>query len=134
VVHRALALRRRLPEVFDRGDYVPLVARGSHAEHVVAFARRHADSVAITVVPRLPLTLSRSPEVAPLAAVWGDTELTLPGGLGARHLTSVLTGKTLDGAAGRLALAELLREIPCALVVGSAREEGRFRLANPGRV
>ena len=43
VIARTLALRRAVPELFARGDYMPLEATGALARHVVAFARARAD-------------------------------------------------------------------------------------------
>ncbi len=40
---QALACREAHPDLFARGDYVPLTAEGAAADHVVAFARRDAD-------------------------------------------------------------------------------------------
>ncbi len=37
-----LKLRHELADVFTHGDYQPLGVSGAHADHVVAFARRHA--------------------------------------------------------------------------------------------
>jgi (1->4)-alpha-D-glucan 1-alpha-D-glucosylmutase len=53
-----LKLRNELPDVFTDGDYQPLEVSGPHAEHVIAYARRHGRNAAITVVGRLfgPLT------------------------------------------------------------------------------
>ncbi|MDN4999732.1 malto-oligosyltrehalose synthase [Bradyrhizobium sp. GCM10027634] len=45
-----LKLRNRLADVFAQGDYQPLEVRGAHADHVIAFARRHGRAAAIVVV------------------------------------------------------------------------------------
>jgi (1->4)-alpha-D-glucan 1-alpha-D-glucosylmutase len=70
------------------GAYRPLVVRGSAADHVIAFTR---DERVSTVVPRLPLTLER-------AGGWRDTTVELPG-------------------RGEVAVAELLADVPVALVI-----------------
>ncbi len=49
---RLLKLRNRLADVFAQGDYQPLAVRGTHADHVIAFARRHGRAAAIVVVGR----------------------------------------------------------------------------------
>ena len=77
------------------------MARGARAGHVVAFMRA---ARAVTVVPRLALTLDGK---------WADTTLELPAG--AWH--DVLSGADMPG--GRLALADLLRAFPVALLVRS---------------
>jgi (1->4)-alpha-D-glucan 1-alpha-D-glucosylmutase len=64
LVHRALTLRRDRPELFT--TYVPVLAEGSAAEHVLAFDRGGA----VTVVTRLPVGLAAR-------GGWGDTVLML---------------------------------------------------------
>ena len=54
---RALACRAAHPDLFARGDYIPLTAEGAAADHVVAFARRDAENEFIVAVPRLVVGL-----------------------------------------------------------------------------
>jgi (1->4)-alpha-D-glucan 1-alpha-D-glucosylmutase len=98
VVSRALRLRRDHPELFSR--YAPLSAFGSAAEHVIAFDRGDA----VTVATRLPLGLAAR-------GGWQDTTIELA----RRPLTEVLTGREFDG--GTLRLAELLERYPVALLI-----------------
>ena len=97
LVRCALTLRRDHPEKFTR--YLPLSAAGERAEHVVAFDRGGA----ITVATRLPAGLAR-------AGGWGHTVLLLPDG---RYLDR-LTGRHHDG--GELSLTSLLERYPVALL------------------
>jgi (1->4)-alpha-D-glucan 1-alpha-D-glucosylmutase len=96
VVSRALRLRRDYPDVFT--SYTPVLARGSAAEHVVAFDRGGA----ITVATRLPVGLER-------AGGWGETTLDVGG-----PVSDLITGRRWSG---ELALAELLADYPAALLV-----------------
>ena len=96
VTSRALRLRRDRPELFTR--YAPLPAVGSAAEHVLAFDRGGA----VTIATRLPVSLAR--------AGWGDTAVLLAG----RPVVDVLTGREYDG--GHLSLGELLQTYPVALL------------------
>jgi len=116
-VWRALDVRRRDPELFERGDYVPLQARGAKAAHVVAFARRYEGRIAIAVAGRLFLTLLGEPDRLPLGAqVWGDTEVDLAP-LGQRTtLVNALTGEVLQPSAQRWSLAEAFATFPGALL------------------
>ena len=62
LIQKTLAYRAAHPEVFGpKADYVPLRARGSKAEHVVAFAR--AGQV-VTVAPRLVKLHRPPPEIS----------------------------------------------------------------------
>jgi (1->4)-alpha-D-glucan 1-alpha-D-glucosylmutase len=111
---RTLSLRRRLPAAFLDGDYLPLTAQGERAEHVCAYARRHAETTVIAVAPRWPATLTGGREVPPLGEVWGDTRLPLPEGT--QTLRDALTGTTATGP-GPLPLSRLLADLPVALLV-----------------
>jgi (1->4)-alpha-D-glucan 1-alpha-D-glucosylmutase len=103
VIRQALHLRDAEPQLFGRdGSYRPILARGAGARHVVAFARRER---AVTIVPRLPITLGGS---------WDDTELDL--GSGRWH--DLLSGETHGGGVARL--GRLLDTFPLALLVNEA--------------
>jgi malto-oligosyltrehalose synthase len=73
LIVQALGLRQVLPDLFAKGSYEPVVARGPLADHVVAFLRRHGPDALLVAVPRLSTHLTPDG----LAA----TSLTLPPGL-----------------------------------------------------
>lgn len=126
VVARALALRRRHPQLFSQGAYRRLRVRGRHASNVCAFAREHAGACAISIAPRLYRRLLGNPEPPeaqlPLGpAVWGDTRIELPGDAGSPAvLEGVLDGTRIElhGAAPmrQLLLGDALRHFPVALL------------------
>ncbi len=106
-IHRALEVRRERPEVFGaEGTYVPLMVEGTKSEHVIAYLR--GDTVA-TVVPRLTMKM---------AGAWRRTMVILPEG----RWRNRLTNGVVDG--GRVAVDELLREFPVALLVREDAAEG----------
>jgi (1->4)-alpha-D-glucan 1-alpha-D-glucosylmutase len=98
VTSRTLRLRRQRPELFT--GYRPVFAEGRVGENVLAFDLGGA----VTIATRLPVGLSRH-------GGWGDTALSLDG----HSWTEVFTGTSLGG--NRLAVAELLRTYPVALLV-----------------
>jgi (1->4)-alpha-D-glucan 1-alpha-D-glucosylmutase len=99
-IHQALRLRRERPESFGAdAAYTSLNVLGAKAQHAIAYLR--GDCVA-TVVPRL---------TALLAGDWQKTAVLLPEG----RWTNRLTGASMDG--GRVAMEELLRDFPVALLV-----------------
>ncbi|WP_144764317.1 malto-oligosyltrehalose synthase [Curtobacterium sp. 9128] len=99
VTTRALRLRRDHRELFTR--YLPIEATGSAADHVVAFDRGGA----VTVATRLPLGLEQ-------VGGWGDTCIH-PAPV---DRVDVLTGRLVPATRG-IALAELLTTYPVALLV-----------------
>ncbi|MFJ4143082.1 malto-oligosyltrehalose synthase [Pseudomonas sp. NPDC089734] len=79
LIAQVLNLRARHSTLFSQGEYLPLQVAGSHAEHVVAFARVWEGERAIVVVPRTSSELlgtAQTPFIT--AANWGDTRIILP--------------------------------------------------------
>jgi (1->4)-alpha-D-glucan 1-alpha-D-glucosylmutase len=98
VVSAALRLRRDHPATFTDGGYLPLLAEGAAAEHLVAFLR--GDDV-VTAVTRHSVRLAESG--------WGDTALALPDGVWVDRIGG-------GRFSGRVAAAELLAESPVVLL------------------
>jgi (1->4)-alpha-D-glucan 1-alpha-D-glucosylmutase len=116
VVARALGCRRELAGVFAEGGYTPVEATGEKAAHVFAFLRRHGGAAALAVVPRLPVGLVPDADRPPVGPdVWRDTALPLPEEFRTSRWENVFTGEALSG--GSLALGEVLRTFPVALLV-----------------
>jgi (1->4)-alpha-D-glucan 1-alpha-D-glucosylmutase len=99
VTSRALRVRRDHPELFTR--YLELEATGSAADHVLAFDRGGA----VTVATRLPIGLRR-------VGGWGDT-LVHPVPL---DRVDLLTGRHFPAGRG-IALSAVLADYPVALLV-----------------
>ena len=97
VTSRALRLRRDRPELFS--DYAPLQAEGEQAEHLFAFDRGGA----LTLATRLPVGLEA-------AGGWGETSLVLPDG----QWKDALTGGSFSGT---VLVGEVLDLLPVALLV-----------------
>ncbi|MCU1409696.1 MAG: treY [Rhodoglobus sp.] len=97
VTARALRLRRDHPELFTR--YTALAALGEAADHLVAFDRGGA----VTLAARLPVGLAAE-------GGWRDTVVLLP----QRPVVDVITGREFAG--GELLVSDLLRRYPVALL------------------
>ena len=117
VLTRALLrARQALPEVFLNGDYRPLVARGRHANSVVAFSRSFGGSAIVVAVGRLMGSISNAGERWPLAREWEgttvETEFSGP-------FQDLLRERTVE----RLDLATLFEYMPVAVLRN--REAGK---------
>src|SRR5690606_33633663 len=124
LLRRVLQFRRHHAALFARGDYAPVAVEGPCANHVVAFLRHHKGQWALTVAPRLPLTLMLSDgSLAPLTQpmlppeVWRDTTLSLPPALSGVALHDVMSDgmHLFTSADGTLPLADVLATFPVAL-------------------
>lgn len=116
---RGLQCRRRLPQLFQGGLYLPLRVSGERAEHVCAFARRSERHIAVAVAPRLFAGLADAGAQPLGTAVWRDTRVELPAELVDIRLEDAFTGQacepeTQDGKVGFL-LGRALAHFPVAL-------------------
>jgi (1->4)-alpha-D-glucan 1-alpha-D-glucosylmutase len=102
-----LRLRARRPSAFDRGEYRPLAARGTHANRVVAFARGGRRRGVVVIVPRLAAPVGWPP----VGAAWDDTTIDLGGGA---PFTNALTGARVP--ATNVRLAEIFAELPIGVL------------------
>lgn len=112
VVHAALDVRRRHPDVFGvASKYVPLDTVGEQERHVVAFSRESASSQIVAVAPRLTARLASGHRKAPLAELWTNTNVHVPQG-------SWRDVFTLDEhqSNGTLSMTRLLAHFPVALL------------------
>ena len=128
---RLLQLRRRDPNLFERGEYLPLKVTGRRAPHLCAFARRLDGRLAVVLAPRLYLKLMGAGSAAddgrlrpPLGAeVWQDTAVQLPSRLEA-PLRGALDGTELPQAGGdgppAISAAAALQAFPVALLTSGS--------------
>ncbi len=126
LIWRILDLRRRRPELFERGGYQPLPVRGERAQHVVAFAREHEDDMAIVAVPRLVARLwDMAEDGPPLGARWRGVQVDLPGACRGRRLVDVLSGREVESVSRRvsaqLPAERIFASFPVALLVAADR-------------
>ena len=117
IIARALAYRRRAAGLFVNGSYLKLRLDGKLGDHAVAFARVHEGRAMVTVATRLAARLDGLIE-APLVtrSSWQGTAVILPRNLTGRRITDILGGPGFAGNSGRLALADVLGELPVALL------------------
>lgn len=118
-MYRALALRKREPEVFRRGEYVALTASGHASDNVIAFLRRSAETQKsiIVVVPRFAQSMMGGKAEIPIGEAWGKSSLKLPQGSSSRY-RNVFTDELLrTDRDGLLRLSTTLAHFPIALLV-----------------
>lgn len=125
LVRRTLALRAREPALFAQGAYLPLALEGKMAGHALAFARRHQDRTVIVAAAHLPAALLAAGEIPTIPpAAWKDSFLVLPAASGPVW-ADIFTGARKEASGGRLALADLLSDLPVAVLAGAEAMERR---------
>jgi (1->4)-alpha-D-glucan 1-alpha-D-glucosylmutase len=119
VMMRALAHRRRHRELYDQGAYLPLVAEGPRARHVVAFARVARDGrAAITVTGRFFAPREGAAEAPGDPALWDGTRLMLPAELARASYRDVISEEEVAPGADRktgLPLERIFSMLPVAI-------------------
>lgn len=120
VIARVLAARKKAPELFADGDYVPLQAEGALADHLVAFARVWRGAAAISVFCRHPLRLLGGDGAIVIAPErWQDTRIALPPAIRARPFFNAIAGKTESRSGSCFDAAHILTETPVALLLSN---------------
>ncbi|MFE4106715.1 malto-oligosyltrehalose synthase [Almyronema epifaneia] len=115
LIVQALAARQQYGRVFQKGEYIPLKVNGTHANHVIAFARRYQDTTLMAIAPRF-LTGLIQPDTQPLGKiVWQDTYLDIPAELRAPWQDTLTHTKIMDTA--QLPIGNILQRFPVALLV-----------------
>jgi (1->4)-alpha-D-glucan 1-alpha-D-glucosylmutase len=121
LIWRLLQLRKQHEALFRQGGYTVVRAAGSHAKHVIAFARRHGGEAIVTVAPRLLAGLGMAGGNLPCGEdAWNDTRIDLPMFKAGTVLRDVLTGVEHRLTDGSLALAALTARFPVAVLIASS--------------
>jgi (1->4)-alpha-D-glucan 1-alpha-D-glucosylmutase len=113
---KILEARNKNLEVFQNGDYLPLEVVGKFKDHIVAFARKYENKVAITVAPRLLTSLVGQGEYPLGEQVWHDTQLKLPQEMPSGWQDAIAS--QMIQANGTLLVGEALKYFPVALLIG----------------
>ncbi len=126
LIGQVLERRQRFPELFLRGDYLPLQVEGQHAERVLAFARLHDDQRAVVILPRLacPLLGNQAQPLIP-AQNWGDTRVLLPFAVSPGNCTGLFDQRAVTKNT-ELWLNTALREFPVNLFIDHIESPGAY--------
>lgn len=110
-----LNLRRDNPDLVVDGAYIPLVATGPIADHLVAFARVQNGRVLLAAGLRWMAGLLADLPYATAAEGWHETVLPVPEELAGRNIVNVLTNERWT-CAGSIPLRALFGRLPGALI------------------
>ncbi len=121
VIARILAARKKMPDLFERGDYLPLQIEGPLARHVIAFARIFQASIAVTAFCRHPAALlNGSNSILVDQQHWKNTRIVLPAEYRSRTYFDLLTDAAIGGEE-YLDAAEILSRLPIAFLISQVR-------------
>ncbi|OHB78521.1 MAG: malto-oligosyltrehalose synthase [Planctomycetes bacterium RBG_16_55_9] len=115
LIFKVLNARRRIADLFEKGDYQPLQARGKYRGHVVGFFRSYGDQRAVTIAPRFLASLIGSGELPLGTNVWQDTEIRWPASLEGRWHNAI-TGESLP-IEKTIRVGDILTLFPVSLLI-----------------
>lgn len=113
-VFACLQARKRAPDLFLKGGYIPLRAEGRFARNVIAYCRAYSGQWALVAAPRF-LTGVIAEGVHPLGEVWQDTRVVLPQGAPQAWRDVFAGGEHVQD--GALHMSELFRGFPLCLML-----------------
>ncbi len=118
VLYKSLQFRRKHPEIFWHGEYIPLsIDRGD--DTAFAFARHWNGQWAMVVVPMNISGKMKSTERVPQKETWSGISLVPPANAPTEWM-NVFTGQHFS-ANGELKLSEIFSEFPVALLTPTER-------------
>lgn len=119
LAHSLLAHRRKSPDLFLKGDYLPLSISGDQGEAIAAFFRRWKREWLLVVAPRFWTRHAHDFRFPLGLKAWGNASLPLPKS-SPRLWKNLLTGERLRLPRGQehVPLASLLQDFPLGFLAG----------------
>jgi (1->4)-alpha-D-glucan 1-alpha-D-glucosylmutase len=119
LTYRALGARKENLDIFQKGSYVSLEVGGKFKDHIIAFARNHERSWAVTVAPRFLTALIKEGEYPLDQHVWGDTYIVVPDGV--TSWRDAITARLIKSRK-TLPIGEILEHFPVALLISEGKK------------
>jgi (1->4)-alpha-D-glucan 1-alpha-D-glucosylmutase len=120
VTMRGMEIRREHPELFHKGNYMPLETTDA-SRHLCSFARAYEqdglNDFALVAVPRFSYTLLAGKMAVPLGENWGDTTIKLPESAPV-EFENIFTGERVRAEEGKLFCRDLFRNFPVCVLRG----------------
>jgi (1->4)-alpha-D-glucan 1-alpha-D-glucosylmutase len=112
LTRRALHFRNENVDLFRNGNYLPLRATGTFADHAIAFARQLDRQSVIVIVPRVSSRIG----FPPVGDRWKDTAIELPEGFPLERWRQVITGHEFWIKDRQVRLADAMSILPFAMI------------------
>jgi (1->4)-alpha-D-glucan 1-alpha-D-glucosylmutase len=112
LTQRMLQFRREHTDLFQRGEYLPLVASGTFAECCFSFARHLADKWIVVIAPRLSSRVG----FPPIGERWQETTIEFPETFSLKGAHDLFTCRPVPLRNRNVKLADALSISPFALI------------------
>lgn len=114
LIQRLLALRNEIPDLFRKGNYIPLEVKGKLNAHIVAFARKYQDDWVVGIAPLLLANIIKEGQFPLGEKLWKDTRIIMPKEAPA-HLSEAITGLKIEDT-GPLLIGRILKNFPVSVL------------------
>ncbi|WP_374166585.1 malto-oligosyltrehalose synthase [Arcticibacter sp. MXS-1] len=116
--------RRANYEVFAKGEYIPLKVKGKYKDNIFAFARRHQQSLYVTMVP-LHVARMLGKEDLEIAGIdWKNTRVILPQ-LASQDWTHLLRKGVTGTSNEEILINDVFGDLPFAVIKFEQKSSGR---------
>jgi (1->4)-alpha-D-glucan 1-alpha-D-glucosylmutase len=112
LTQRVLQFRREHAELFQHGEYLPLMPSDTFAECCVSFARILEDQWIVVITPRLSSRVG----FPPVGDSWKDTIIEFPEALPLEHAHDLFTCRPIPVQDRRVKLADALSSLPFSVI------------------
>jgi malto-oligosyltrehalose synthase/4-alpha-glucanotransferase len=114
LTHKLLTERRQHPELFSKGEYIPLKVEGRYADNLIAFARRIKHTWYLVAVPLHIAQLSKEQKKDVTQIDWRNTRVILRPETPTewQHLLTPAKGKVQK----EILIKDIFKELPLALL------------------
>ena len=112
LTQRILRFRREHPDLFQRGEYLPVQASGTFADSCISYLRRFGDSWIVIITPRLSSRIG----FPPIGELWKDTAIELPETLSLQDAHDLFTCRPVPLHHRQLKLEDALSTLPFAVM------------------
>ena len=107
-----LRFRRAHPDLFKRGEYIPLHPSGTFADSCVSFVRQLDEDWIVVIAPRLSSRVG----FPPVGKAWRDTAIQLPETLSFKGAHDLFTCQAIRHQKRQLTVSDLLSALPFAVI------------------
>jgi malto-oligosyltrehalose synthase/4-alpha-glucanotransferase len=121
LTHKLLQWRKEQKDFLQKAEYIPLTVEGSYKKHILAFARKHQQTLYIIAVPLHLAEICKQQGKGIKEFDWKDTSVVLPGKI-AGEIKNMLTDERFEN---KISIKELFSQLPVALLKTQVEEHKR---------
>jgi len=121
LTYQLLQWRKEEKEFLSKAEYIPLSVDGTYKNHILAFARKHQQTIFIVAVPLHLTAICKGQQKEVNKIDWKDTSIVLPGKL-AGVIKDLLNGRSFEE---RINIKDVFKDLPLALLKTELEEQKR---------